>query len=306
MYEALTDEETSSQAEVSTEGDASIPFASIRPDNGFYRTNLVAYNKVPVEFPPLTVEENLLGDLRILGYTCFAIIACATLYGMGWTLVHRRTIVVHTAQPVFLILLSLGVLILSASLVPLSFDDQGVAHDSWADENLGATMLCMSLPWMAVTGFTLIVASLISKAWRFDYMFRHEERVYFLGPLPKYFFLGPLAALLIANWAILLAWTLADPLVYVRLEQEGTDYWNRVLETHGACRSRSMIGYMVSLACLNLIGVLVASWFAVIHHDHASAFGEIQHIGLAVAALVEGFLAGIPVVVVVKDMPRVF
>lgn len=306
LYEAVLSRETSTEAEVSNDGEVSIPFASVRPKDGFFRTNLVAYNKVPAELPPLTVEEHLLQNLKILGLTCFGIIALASLYCLGWTLAHQKKIVVQSAQPVFLIMVSLGVLLMAASLVPLSFDDQGAAQDSRADEKFGATAICMSVPWAAITGFSLILASLISKTWRFDYMFRHEESIYYLGPLPKAFFLAPLAVLLTVNWSVLFAWTLADPLVYVRLEHEGTDYWNRVLETYGVCRSQHVIGYLLPLACFNLMGVFVAAWFAAIHHDHASALGEIQHIGLSVAALVEGVLAGVPVVVVVKDMPRVY
>jgi hypothetical protein len=36
---------------------------------------MVAYNLIPVELPPLEVDENLLGQLLYVGYSCFELIA---------------------------------------------------------------------------------------------------------------------------------------------------------------------------------------------------------------------------------------
>jgi len=62
----------------------------------------------------------------------------------------------------------------------------------------------------------------------------------------------------------------------------------------------------VPLAVLNLFVVIVACWQAYQARGIRSEFSEAKYIGLAVFSLLQAFLTGIPVVVVVRDMPEAY
>src|SRR6056300_102225 len=88
-------------------------------------TNLVSYNLIPIDLPQVQVNQNLTGNLRIAGFVCFSLIALYAIICALWTIFCRRTVIVKAAQPLFLVMVALGVLVMSSSLIPLSFDDDG-------------------------------------------------------------------------------------------------------------------------------------------------------------------------------------
>ena len=86
-------------------------------------------------------------------------------------------------------------------------------------------------------------------------MIRSSER-FRRTAISKLDVLRPFALLFVANVAILTAWTIVDPLIYVRVDTPGVDEWNRVIETHGQCQSEGpALPYVIPLAVLN-IGML--------------------------------------------------
>jgi hypothetical protein len=120
--------------------------------DSYYPTNLIAYNMIPLDLPELNLEKNLLGGLKWLGISCFIFIAIAVSLCIGWTVAHMKTsLVVSAAQPFFLITIAIGVLILSASMVPLSLDDGGDIDSLTEEEKV---FRCMTIPWLAFTGFS--------------------------------------------------------------------------------------------------------------------------------------------------------
>jgi ABC-type sugar transport system substrate-binding protein len=274
-----------------------------------FKTNLVAYNLIPIELPPLDVDQNLLGNFKYFGITCFGLVALSAAGCVAWTLYQRASYVVGAAQPFFLVMVAAGVLIMSSSLVPLSFDDGGNLLDDGGNlESISTTRsvgICMSIPWLAFTGFTMTFSALFSKTWRVNRLFHGKARHTRMQVSEKAV-LAPFAVLLTSNIVVLICWTVLDPLTYVREEQEGTDYWNRVISTSGACRSDNVVAYLVPLAVINLSVVATACWQALQASNIKSEFSEAKYIGLAVASLFQAFVTGIPVVVVVRDTPQTF
>ena len=129
-----------------------------------FPTNLVAYNLIPLELPSLELDHNLIGNLKYIGYTCFGIIAWTSIASIGWTLRNRKdSLVVKAAQPFFLLMIATGVLVMSGSLIPLSFDDNA---ESLEMSDTRAVAICMSVPWLSFTGFTIVFSALFSKTWR--------------------------------------------------------------------------------------------------------------------------------------------
>jgi len=266
----------------------------------FSPTNIVAFNLIPLELPPVHVDQNLLGSLKVIGFTCFALVLLSAVSCMAWTLYFRKSAVVRAAQPFFLVMVAAGILIMSSTLVPLSFDDHG---DPASMSTTRAVGICMSVPWLAFVGFTVTFSALFSKTWRVNRLF-HAKVGHARIKVSVRDALAPFALLLSANIMVLICWTVLDPLTYVRQEDEGTDAWNRVISTYGGCRSVNVVPYLVPLTVINVSVVATACWQAFQARDIDSEFSEAMYIGLAVASLFQAFLTGIPVVIVVREWPQ--
>ena len=273
-----------------------------KPKQEIYGTNLIAHSIIPFDLPDAEVDENLLGYLRVTGFVCFAIAGLLSLVCIFWSIYNRNEIVVKISQPGFLVLLAVGTLILSSSLVPLSFDDGGDPESVSKDYRVA---ICMSIPWLAFTGFAVMFTALFSKMWRINKIF-DKAHPHTKTQVDAKDVLAPLTILLTLNSIVLLIWTLLDPLTYTRTELEGTDYWNRVLATTGQCQSDQVASYLVPLVAINFFALAIACWQAFQARDITSDFSESKYIGLSLASILQTFLTGIPVVAVVRDLPEAF
>ena len=267
-----------------------------------FRTNVVAYNLIPLALPPVDYNENLLGNLEVLGFSLFCITTITCFCCAGWTLYYRTAIVVRAAQPFFLFMIAGGVLIIASALIPLSFDDGG-EPDSLSQSKSAA--ICMSVPWLAFLGFTVVFSALFSKTWRVNRLFRAAVGLSRIKVTEKDV-LAPFVFLMLGNILVLVCWTVFDPLTYSRVERDGTDYWNRVLESYGSCTSDHAARFLVPLGLLNFGVVATACWQALQARDLKSEFSEAKFIGLTVGSVFQAFLTGIPVVVVVRDIPQAY
>ena len=270
--------------------------------HGIMATNLVSYNLIPAELPPLNVDDNLNGNLVYIGYTCFGLVAFSVLICVVWTVQHRKDLVVRAAQPFFLFMVAGGVLILASALIPMTFDDNGEAGSLSSAQ---AVTICMSVPWLAFTGFTVTFSALFSKTWRINRLFFSHVRMARMQVTERDV-LAPFAVLLTSNMIVLACWTAIDPLKYTRHENEGMDYWNRVISTYGVCKSDSALAFLTPLAAINLGIVAIACWQAYQARAIKSEFSEAKYIALAVFSLFQAFFTGAPVLIVVRNMPEAY
>ena len=271
----------------------------------FYETGLISNNVVPIDidklYPP-QLQENLLEELKYTGYITLGIVLMTSLLCVSWTLIYRNDIVVKASQPLFLLILVSGIVILSSTIIPLSFDTDD--HDSDISE-VFAVGVCMGQPWLAFTGFTVIFAALFSKTWRVNKLFnskKHHQRI----SVTWKDVIAPFAVMSTCNVIILTCWTIIDPLRYTRLVGDGTDLWNRDIESYGVCRSDNALAFLAPLAAINFAVLVIACWQAFEGRNIQSAFSESKYIGLAVASLFQAFLTGLPILLTVKEEPRSF
>lgn len=186
-----------------------------------FPTNLVSYNLIPLELPPPEVDQHLLGNLKYTGFVFFGVVVFCALACMVYSWIYRADIVVKAAQPFFLVMVATGVVIMSSSLVPLSFDDNG---DSDSMTTTQSRAICMPIPWLLFTGFTVTFSALLSKTWRVNQIFRTKVRHARIQVSVKDAML-PFVVLLTANVIVLICWTVIDPLTYERVVDIGTDSW---------------------------------------------------------------------------------
>jgi ABC-type sugar transport system substrate-binding protein len=115
-----------------------------------YGTSFMEVLLFPLELPPLVVDMNYLGYLVILGYFMFGLIVICSIAFATWTFINKDTRVVRASQPMFLGMICCGTLIMAASIIPLTVDDQRYSER-------GADIACMSVPWLIVRKLLLVI-----------------------------------------------------------------------------------------------------------------------------------------------------
>ena len=109
-------------------------------------------------------QLNQMGSIRIAGFTLFGIIAITSISFAGFVVCNRRQQVVMALQPIFLLCICGGVLMLGSSIIPLSFDDEIASQR-------GCDISCMALPWLTCLGFSVAISALFAKLWRVNKLF---------------------------------------------------------------------------------------------------------------------------------------
>lgn len=118
----------------------------------------------------LEVDMNYLGGVAAFGYACAGLVILMALSFAVWVWYNRKTRVVSAMQPFFLLELTLGVLLIGSSLIPMSIDD-GVTSET------GCNIACNSWPWLLSVGFIVSLSAIFSKLWRINKIFTNSQQL---------------------------------------------------------------------------------------------------------------------------------
>jgi 7 transmembrane sweet-taste receptor of 3 GCPR len=238
----------------------------------------------------LSSDMNYLGGVAAFGYTSAALIVMASVAFAAWVRVRRNKRVISTMQPIFLMSLCAGVLLMGSSLVPFSLDD-GVIDER------GCDIACMARPWLLSVGFVLCCAALFSKLLRINKLFNSAEfqRV----EVRERDVILPSCILVIMILLLNLVWTLTEPLSWERVSLPGQE-WN----TFGKCSlgdgrvGAAMFGTIVAICAIGFIATGVQAFRA---RNISSEYSESTYIGIAVFGWAQLCLVGVPVLFLVDD-----
>lgn len=122
----------------------------------------------------------------------------------------------------------------------------------------------------------------------------------------------PFVILFVANFGVLLSWTLVAPLRWTRVEVANFDQFGRSVESYGTCFSpsgsssrqvSSRNAFLVALAVFNFVAVVLANYQCYLSRHSPSDFNESYYIGLSMLSILEGYLLGIPILVLTIGKP---
>jgi len=269
-------------------------------DQEIFGTNLIEMLRFPLVLPELNVDMNYLDELVIVGYVFFSLIAAFAVGFVLWTIICQSIFVIRAAQPIFLVLIALGTLIIASTLFPLSIDDEN--HDQSQTD-----AACMAIPWTLSIGFTLTFSALFSKTWRVNRVFK-KTGFFRVVKVTVGDVLVPMIVLLLLNSIVLICWTAISPLVYKRREHDGTDDWNRIISTYGSCDTsdgtKGWVPYVVLLLLINFSSLIFALVQVYKARGLSVAFSETRYIGFTFVLMLQAFVVGIPLLFLVYDQPR--
>jgi 7 transmembrane sweet-taste receptor of 3 GCPR/Membrane transport protein len=103
------------------------------------------------------------------------------------------------------------------------------------------------------------------------------------------------------NIIILLIWTIISPLEWIRKEKDTTDIFDRATESYGVCASDNSLPFTLMLVLLNGFVLAVGIIWALISRNVETECNENVYIGTSLAAVLQAWLMGLPILNVVVD-----
>lgn len=184
-------------------------------------------------------------SVRAIGLVLMSIlifVALATAALLFW-LYNDPT--VQSAQPIFMLLLCAGSVIMSTTIFTLSFDEAA----GWTNHQL--SVVCSLAPWFFFTGQLIICSAHFAKLYRLDQVLRW-------GLVTRSSPLWPWLLFVIVTVSILTAHTIYDPWSWVRMTITEIPF-----ETYGECSSKHdlvFFGTLIGLIFVSELLTLVFAW----------------------------------------------
>ena len=95
----------------------------------------------------------------VAGVAVLAIALFSSVYCLFWTIRNRRQPVVCASQMPFLVLISVGAMVSSLSIVPLAIQET-------SNNQKTLDFACMAFPWLYTSGLSIAFSALCVKMWR--------------------------------------------------------------------------------------------------------------------------------------------
>lgn len=178
------------------------------------------------------VDDNLLSfGVLFFGYVMVAITWILCFGFMAWIWANRKDPVVKVSQQEFLVLICVGALISSSTIIALSFQ-------AGSDEDISqASVACTVAPFLYTIGWAIQYSSLTAKTFRLFTIMKNNQKMRRVKVTFRQMSLIVIFVLTI-DIAILISWTVISPLVYERSEESinvDSDSGVITVETTAAC-----------------------------------------------------------------------
>ena len=243
-------------------------------------------------------ELNQIQNIRPYGYAMACLVCIVSVGWSSWTYCYSKHNVVRSAQPVFLHMLCLGTFFMGLSIIPLSIDD------SFAGQR-GCDIACQSFAWLMASGFSITFSALFSKIWRINQILRASRHCQKVRITARDVII-PFLVIFTLNSICLTLWTVIAPLKWVRSPVTGSSGPSEH-ESFGRCSHQESTFSMVCM-CLILTVNFAALVLALIQlfrlHDAVGSFREeARMLAVAMTSMIQVFLTGVPILLIVTDNP---
>ena len=192
----------------------------------------------------IRVEEDSNSLSTSLVTICYAMVAI-NFFLCGacgiWVFVRRKRAQVQMAQPFFLMLILLGCVISTSTIIALAQEDPGD----------GPVHACMAIPWLYSVGFSITFGTLFAKIRRIYVLLQSAADMRRVTVSVKETFLLVGGCLLI-DVVILAVWTAVDPLEWTR-RVISADKYGYVLESEGYCQSDNWVVFSSIIGAFHFI-----------------------------------------------------
>ena len=244
---------------------------------------------LPLQVEASAPDLNYLGSLLGVGWFMLAVITFSCCFCIVWVYCNRKVRVVKVQQPLFLMCICTGVLLVGLSILPLSISDENASIRV-------ADMACMAIPWLLTLGFTILFSALFTKLRRINKLF-HGSRQCRRLRVTERDVIRPFLILSGLCLVIMTLRTIFAPVTFERLEIDD-DPTNTMATCHIEEEDAGEL-----LALLNILIVLGAFVVTCVQaykaRDISDEFNESKHLRQAMFLWFQILIIGVPVVALV-------
>eukprot|EP00521_Asterionellopsis_glacialis_P009047 CAMPEP_0195283310 /NCGR_PEP_ID=MMETSP0707-20130614/1897_1 /TAXON_ID=33640 /ORGANISM="Asterionellopsis glacialis, Strain CCMP134" /LENGTH=975 /DNA_ID=CAMNT_0040342455 /DNA_START=118 /DNA_END=3045 /DNA_ORIENTATION=- len=244
------------------------------------------------------IKENLLpGPILVFAYIGVAIVWLLSAVFIYWIIKNKTDPVVRIGQPEFLILICVGAIISSSSVIFLSLQAGYEKDTKWASVG------CMTAPFLYGIGWVIEYSSMSAKTYRLFKMMNNPrlQRIKITAFDMYKIVLGAL----VLDVTVLTAWAIVCPLEYVRSESNRNIYDGLVtIETHGECKMTkdlSIFAFAGPLIGLHGLLMIATNYLLYMVRNVEGRYQEQKYVAMASAYAFEVLVIGIPVLAAVQD-----
>jgi basic membrane lipoprotein Med (substrate-binding protein (PBP1-ABC) superfamily) len=255
-------------------------------------------SEMPEQYNRVSVGLNAF----LIALFCAVVVLAAAL--VAWAVQNRANPVLVASQIPFLVLVALGCIVSTSTIVPATVDDRAdeeeLAHTGgYAPANAA----CMAMVWLYCTGFIVTFAPLFAKMWRVYRIFNNPK----LRKLniSTEVLAGVCLSLLAIEWAVVGTMQAVSPLRYYRFATL-TDEYGNVLESAGRCWSPDGLVFLMSLLAWHLIILGYGNFLAFRTRNIEDRFSESRPIAISLFANLQVLAVGVPVMFIAATSPVAF
>lgn len=232
--------------------------------------------------------------LKAVGFVMFGINVLVSLVCGLWIIWKRESPQVRRSQPFFLLLVLVGCLISTSTILAMAQEDEGD----------GPVLACSFIPWLYSVGFSVTFGTLFGKIRRVYKIFTQEYAAQYVSdsirsgstssrrdPLTvkdALFFVG---SVLVIDIIILILWTTIDPLEWKRkviLE----DKFGYPLSSEGYCTSSSWKIFSSIIGALHVGLLVVACYMCYAARNIPTKYSEHKYVSIAMLSNLQIFVVG--------------
>ncbi|KAL1498923.1 hypothetical protein AB1Y20_013444 [Prymnesium parvum] len=248
-------------------------------------------------------DENFIPPLMWTAYISLSITTGVLAFlCIVWTIVNRDTSVVKSAQPVFLVLIAVGVSITLLASYPLTLDHNGLEPDANGRyESLDSA--CAATMWFYLFGFDITYGSLLAKLWRVKKIFLNRKIGQ--GPVPLYQMLVYVFVPVAFDFIIMLLLQIDSPFYY-EVSVIARDPYGRTTKSYGQCTAPENVWVYLALLITMHGLLLIFANFLVYQLRHVpSEYNEGKYVGISLANNLQTSVIALMLLFLVVENPKV-
>ena len=245
--------------------------------------------------PPVENFNYLAEPFKILGYTEVGLLSFACLYCIIWLKLHEKSRIVVNAQGKLLMLMCLGCLLASWSILTFTSDDA-------PNDPFNANICCMTTPVLFTIGFQIALFAVIGKLIRIAVLFRTSFSLkrysYSIYRVLKFIGIG-----LVMETILVIIWISVAPLTFQRVILE-TDTFGNPVDSIGECvGGLASVIFVVIVFTLHAVGVVVTGVLSSFVKHLPMKYQESRFLNYAVLTMAQIYILAIPTFIAVYQSP---
>lgn len=254
--------------------------------------------QAPPGIPPADIQDNTVHQaVRISVLVLCGLVLMLGVGLMTWTQRNRKTRVVLASQPFFLHIICMGAMVMACTIIPLSIDHGVVSLE-------GASIACVSVPWLGTMGFSMTLSALFTKTHRINIILNKSNRMQRIK-VTIWDVAKPMIFLLTVNTVVLSVMSALVPPEY-EMVVESEDLFGRPEEVRGQCDFSDSYAYIGTVCLVNLAALFFTIVQAVKAQNLSMEFAESAQIFRAVVAITMVLFVGVPVLLLSRDNANTF